>query len=455
MSQLVISILAFLVAIGILIAVHELGHFWVARRFGIKVLRFSIGFGRPLLRWYDKLGTEYVLSAIPLGGYVSLLGEKGQTVPPAERHMAYTYKPVLVRMLVLLAGPFFNLLFAIIAYWLVFLINVTVYAPVLGNVPKDSAAGMAGLYRGEEIIAVADKPTPSWEAVAMQLLAHMGEEKRIHLTVRNPITHELHTKSLDIEQLGDHTSEPDWLENLGLVPFDPVPPVVGKVLPDYPAFRAGLQEGDRIETVNGEKIYSRSELIQYIQTHPNTTIVLDILRGEHKIKITVIPIVKALKDGGKKIGFIGVEFPPLKAMPKNLVRIQSYGVGKAFIKAVKRTVEYSVLTLDLLKKIVLGQVSTRHISGPLVIAKYAGETASIGFRQFLDFLAMISISLGVLNLLPIPILDGGHFMYCVYECFTGRRVSEAAQVVGAWIGGILLIGFMLLAFYNDFIRFFG
>lgn len=453
MSQFLISGVAFLIAIGILIAVHEFGHFWVARRFGIKVLRFSLGFGKPLYSWYDRLGTEYVLSAIPLGGYVSLFGEQSRSVPPAERHMAFSHKPVLVRMLVLVAGPMFNLLFATLMYWLIFSMKMTIYIPILGNVPKDSIAGVAGLQSSQEIISIEGHPTPSWEAVSLQLLKYMGEDKIITLTVRDPHKqNKLETKSLDIGRLTDDSSAADWLENLGLVTVDPVLPIVEKVLPDYPAFEAGLVAGDLIEKIHGKVMHSRNDVVRYIQDHPHKPVTLDIARGEKKIKITVIPTAKFSKENNKDIGFIGVEFQGLKEIPKELTRTQYYSISEALSKAFKRTAKYSILTLEILKKMIMGKVSLQHVSGPLAIAKYAGASASIGVKQFLDFLALISISLGVLNLLPIPILDGGHLMYCAYELLTGRAVSEMAQTIGAWIGGIILVGFMMLAFYNDLMQ---
>ncbi len=448
MYQFLISVVAFLIGIGILIYVHEFGHFWVARRFGIKVLRFSIGFGRPLYRWYDKLGTEYVISLIPLGGYVSLFGERSQSIPHTERQLAFSYKPVWVRMLVLAAGPFFNLLFAVLAYWSVFLLGVTIFVPILGQVPKDSPAGLAGLHAGQEIVSIEGKPTPSWEMVPAQLLEHVGEDKTVVITVREGVDKPLQNKTLDLGNLVDDT-ESDWLETLGLVFVDPYPPVVGKVLTDYPAFKVGLQEGDRILSIDGHLTNSRSEVIHYIQLRPNQPIVLEILRSKIKKKISIQPIAKISEKSNKKVGFIGVEFSAPQENIQNLIRTQYFGVGGSLIKALNRTLEYSGLTLGILKKMIMGKVSVRHISGPLTIAQYAGETASYGLKQFLDFLAMISISLGVLNLLPIPILDGGHLMYCFYELVTGQAVSEFAQMIGMWVGGTILVGFMILAFYND------
>jgi regulator of sigma E protease len=448
MYQLLVSVVAFLIAIGVLIAVHEFGHFWVARRFGVKVLRFSIGFGTPLYRWYDKLGTEYVLSVIPLGGYVALFGERGQVIPPAERSMAFSYKPVLVRMAVLAAGPLFNLLFALLAYWAVFLMGVTVFVPVLGYVPNDSIAGLAGLRAGQEIVAVENKPTNSWEAVGIQLLSHLGEDKTITVSVKEKGKTTIDNKILDLGHWSDSNAQSDLLQSVGLAPMDPIPPVIAKILPDYPAAKAGLQVGDTILSLDGLSIHSRSEVVHNLQTKANKPVVFEIIRRGQTLKIVVEPISKASQEG-RIGGFIGIEFQALKEIPTDLIRAQRFGVVDSLVKAFNKTVDSSILLLEVIKKMVVGQVSVRHVSGPLAIAKYAGQSVSIGLKQFLDFLAMISISLGIFNLLPIPILDGGHFMYCVYELVTGKRVSEVAQNIGMWIGSIILIGFMTLAFYND------
>jgi regulator of sigma E protease len=451
MLQLLVSIIAFLVAISILVAVHEFGHFWVARRFGIKVLRFSIGFGRPLYRWHDKLGTEYLISAIPLGGYVSLFGEREEIVSPTERQMAFSSKPVFARMLVLLAGPVFNLLLAVFLYWIVFLMGISTWIPILGTIPKDSPAALAGLQAGQEIIAVQEKPTPSWEAVSLQILTDMGEEKHVNVTVRDRATEKIEKRSLDISQLKDGAAEDDWLAQLGFVLADPVPAVINSVLPGYPAAKAGLEKGDRITKVDHQLIHSRSELVEYIQHHVGKEVVLTVSRAKTTLKTTLQPIVKSVD--GNNVGFIGIEFITLKDIPQTFMRTQTFGVGEALVKACQRTWHYSVLTLEVLQKMIVGKVSSRHISGPISIAKYAGESALMGFKQFIDFLGLISISLGVLNLLPLPILDGGHVMFCLYEMVVGRPVSQTVYKVAMTAGGILLIAFMILAFYNDITHF--
>lgn len=451
MLNFLTAILAFLLAISILVAVHEFGHFWMARRFGVRVERFSIGFGRALYSWYDKLGTEYSLSLIPLGGYVSLFGENTKAIPLTERSMSFSHKPAWVRIAILLAGPCANLLFAVFVYWFILLLGVTTIAPILGEIPKDSVAGLAGLYKGQEIIAIEDYATPTWEAVSIQLIKHMGEDQALSIRVKENLRDEIQTKQLDLGHIADVSSESNWLESLGLLPLDPVPPLVGRVSAGTPAQRGGLQAGDLILSADGKAMDSRSEFIQYVQAHPNKMMVLQVFRHQKKLELTITPMSKK-SDIGENIGFIGAEFPAPKELPARFVRVQKFGAVESLTKAFHKTVEYSKVTLEMLKKILLGQMSFRHISGPVIIAKYAGETASIGVKEFLDFLAKISISLGVFNLLPIPILDGGQCVYCVYELLTGRPVSLLAKTVGQWIGGIIILGVMMLAFYNDLLH---
>lgn len=433
---------------------HEFGHFWVARRFGIKVLRFSIGFGRPLFRWYDKLGTEYVIAAIPLGGYVSMLGERGTLIPEVERHMAYNAKPVSVRMAVLFAGPLFNFLFAVLAFWAVFFSGISVIIPVLGTIQNGTPAQIAGLKSGQEIVSVEGKKTPTWDAVKLAILHHLGEEKILNIGSKTPSAEVIQTHFLDIShlQVTADKQEKDVLEELGLVPLDPFPPVVGALRPGLPAEKAGLKIRDRIIAVNGNAQTSRSEVSHYIQSHGGDVLTLTILRDNNTLNIAVQPILHPLEDG-KMVGFIGVEYEIPEALPKNFVHVERYGPWGSLVEAYHRTQEYTLLTFKMIKKMIMGVVSPKHLSGPIAIAKYAGQSASFGFEYFLSFLAAISISLGVFNLLPIPILDGGHLMFCVLEIITGRPVSDQIQAIGLWLGGMFLVGVTLFAFYNDIAHF--
>ena len=455
MLQIVISIVAFLVAISILVVIHESGHFGVARFFGIKVLRFSVGFGKPFYRFYDRLGTEYCLSWIPLGGYVSLLGMQGETVSASERPMAFDAKPVWQRMLVLAAGPMANFLLAIALYWIVFMWGVSSMVPILGFVPKDSAAGLAGLAEGQEIVSIEHQPTPNWEAISIALIKNMGDEKQLIIGVQDPKAG-LVEKRLDLNEWSTDSNHPDWLGHLGLSPMDPRPAIVARVLPDSPALRAGVLAGDRIVAVDGNLTASCSGVIQIIQAHPNRLIPLGITRYDQLKTLSIRPESKASAVDQQPIGFIGVEFQmPSTPMPASFFRMQRFGPLIALQKAIHKTWDYSVLSLGIFKKMLLGKVSTRQVSGPLSIAKYAGQSARGGFQYFLDFLAMISISLAVLNILPIPLLDGGQLAYCVYECVMGRRLPLFVQKAGTWLGALALAGLMSLAFYNDWSAFFG
>lgn len=451
MSHVLISIIGFLIAIGILVTVHEFGHFFVARRFGVKVLRFSIGFGHPFFRWYDKSGTEYVLSTLPFGGYVALYGEKEAFVEPSLRHMAFCYKTVWARICILLAGPLFNLGFAVIAYWLMFMIGITSLAPILGTVPNKTPAEIAGLHARQEIISVEHKPVHSWEGVSVALISAVGENKSVNVEVKEFPNGKKTTHTVDISGV-EHGKEAEILKELGLHPLDPLPPIIGKVLPGYPAEHAGIKPGDLILAVDHHPVYSRTEASEVVQVNLNKTIAVTIKRGNEKRDVQLQPVAKELDDG-RVAGFMGVIYRTEMKPPPEYVRIQKYGPVDAFIEGSKRTWNYTILTFQMLKKMIVGTVSIKNISGPISIAQYAGQTVTIGIEYFLSFLAVVSISLGVLNLLPIPILDGGHVMYCLFELISGRRVSDAAQNVGIWIGGMIILAVTLVAIYNDLARF--
>lgn len=495
MGHLLLSVFGFLIAVIILVTVHEFGHFIVARAFGIRVDRFSIGFGRPLFRWYDKMGTEYVIAAIPLGGYVSLFGEKATEITGSERYEAFCYKSVWVRISVLLAGPLFNIILAVIAFWLMFIIGITSLAPILGHVPKGSIADLAGLHQHQEIVSIENKPTHNWEAVSVAMVSALGKDHTVTLTVKEMNDEEnktMETHTLDLSSLEKSGEHGDVLKDLGLVPFDPFPAVIGKVLPDTPAFKSGLKPGDRIVAVNRQPVASRMDLSEIIQANIGKVLKFEVMRepqiqaqtqaqsqiqqnnnreskqalksnkinkadkksnteNEHLI-IQIQPMAKQLE--GKEVGFIGVEFVSPQKPPKEYLRTERFGVIDGFVQALKHTWEYVILTFSLLKKMIVGIISVKHLSGPIAIANIAGHTVSIGFEYFLNFLAVISISLGVINLLPIPLLDGGHLMFCVWELVTGRAASPQVQLLGAWLGGAFLLIITFLAIYNDLVHLF-
>lgn len=448
--QIIISLFGFIFAVGVLTAVHEFGHFWVARRCGIKVLRFSIGFGRPIFAWHDKLGTEYVISILPLGGYLKMLDENEGPVQSNERHMAYNVKSVWMRMAVISAGSIFNILFAVLIYWLIFVNGITSVIPVLGTVPKGSIANIAGLKKGQEIIQVGDQETTTWEQISASLMPYIGEKGFVKFKVKEPVTKTISSYTLDLNEWAVSNDEGDLLKSLGLEPYDPTPPIVGRLLPDLPASKSGLIPDDLIISVDGIPTPNRTTLINYIRTKTGTFIDLQVKRDEEIFTITIKPISKLI-EGGDEVGFIGIEFLP-QPLPQEMLRVNKLGIIDGLVASFVKTKNYIVLTLQFLYKIVVGKVSIQHIAGPISIAKYAGQTALSGLTHFLSFLALISISLGVLNMLPIPMLDGGYFTYYLYELLTGKPVPIKAMVVGKILGIIFLCGLMLLALTNDILR---
>jgi regulator of sigma E protease len=450
MTGTLYAILGFIVAIGLLTTVHEYGHFLVARLLRVKVLRFSIGFGKSLLTWHDKLGTEYVIASVPLGGYVKMLDQNEGIVAQNERHLAFNNKSVWSRLLIIAAGPAFNIMFAILAYWGVFMLGIISIVPVLGDIPHGSVAALAGLKSGEEIVAVADQPVKSWEDIAVNLIRHVGETDFINITVVDPATKQQSTHALNLIHWSLNENDENIVKNLGLTPLDPNKPIIGKVLPDYPAAAAGLQAGDIIVTVDDKPVTSRSAFMHQIQNKYDHSIQLGIKRNDQLINLMLTPAKKQL-DGGAVTGFIGVQFAE-QAWPQDLLRTQHYAPGLAFKKALDRTGQYTILTLQFLRKMLLGQMSLQHVAGPISIAKFAGRSAESGLAYFLGFLALVSISLGVLNMLPIPVLDGGHFMFCIVELIRGKALSQQTIGYCYTMGFVILGGFMLLALYNDITR---
>jgi len=446
-------LLAFLVAIGILVAVHEYGHFWMARRMGIRVIRYSIGFGRPLWRRLDSHGTEFALSAIPLGGYVKLLDEREGPVADRDLSMAYNRKPVWKRILVLLAGPFANFLFAAVAYWVVFVAGVPALKPVLGEVTPDSVAARSGLVAGDEILAVGRHATAGREAVLLAILDRLMEGGAIDLEVRSP-GGETHVVPLQIEGSTLPLTEPGaLLPGLGFeFWYPPVPARAGKILEGSPAERAGLKPDDLIVAVGGTPVADFAGLVRLVQPAAGRTLEFTVERAAGRV---VVPVeVEAQREGGRLIGRIGVQPAAPAPVPEDMRTRERYGPLAAVGKALGKTWDMSALTVRLLWNVVTGDVSAKNLSGPINIAEYAGFSARQGILAFLSFLSIVSVSLFVLNLLPIPILDGGQILYQLAELAKGRPLSERAQAVGQQIGIALLLMLMSFAFYNDLSRLF-
>ena len=443
------SILALIVTLGILVTIHEYGHFWVARRCGVKVLRFSVGFGKVLFSWKDKQGTEFAIAAIPLGGYVKMLDEREGDVPEDQLDQAFNRKTVWQRMAVVSAGPIANFLFAIFAYWLMFMTGITQVKPLIGTVQEDSLAAQAGLQSQQEITAVNGVAVSSWSDVNYQLIRFLGETGDLELQVKQGPSYQLPV----VRWLAD-ADEPNPIRDLGISPYSPsIPPILADLNPGDPAEQAGLKTGDLIQAVEGQSISQWHEFVTHVQGHPSKPLLLTVLRDGQPLDITLIP--KALEvdtaDGKTTKGFAGarVQMPPL---PDDLLRVQQFNPVMALWKGAEKTWDMSVMTLQAVGKMLQGLMSVKNLSGPITIAKVANDSAKAGFEAFLSFLAYVSIMLGVVNLLPVPVLDGGHLFFYIIEAVKGKPLSEKVQLMGMKIGLALLMSVMVLAIFNDISR---
>ncbi len=448
--ELLQTILITLATLAVLVAVHEFGHFWVARRCGVKVLRFCIGFGKPLASWRDRQGTEYSVAAIPLGGYVKMLDEREGEVPEAERDRAFNRKPVLQRIAVVAAGPLANLILAVAAYWFLFMSGETGYAPLLGQVESGSIAEVAGLEAGQEIVAVDGRETPTWQALSFALLERIGDTGTITFSTRYPGSDLIYESEAHIERWLSDQEEPDLYGGLGIVMYTPdVPPVVDEVVADSAAERAGLLSGDRILSADGVQMNSWMDWVDYVRARPGVTIALEVERGEQLLERLIVP--ERIEDDGETIGRVGVSVA-IPEMPPELVRKFERGPLEAAGAALVRTGDLVGFTFESIKKMVMGLISPKNLSGPITIAKVATASAKSGLESYIGFLALLSVSLGVLNLLPIPVLDGGHLLFYSIELLAGRPVPEKIQALGYQVGLFLVLGMMMLALYNDFTR---
>ena len=445
------SVIGFVLAIGVLVVVHEFGHFWVARRLGVKVLRFSVGFGKPLWRKTAGAdGTEYVLSALPLGGYVKMLDENEGEVPPEELPRAFNRQRLWKRMAIVLAGPMFNFLFAILAYALLFMIGVDGIKPVVGKVAESSLAAKSGFAAGDEWLRVDGMPVQSWDQHRLYIYRRALDRAEVEVEVRTP-TGELQTRTLDLRAVPASQIDATLMEQgIGLYGYVPtLEPVIGSVQAGGAAAAAGLQVGDRLLAIDNVAVTSWQQAVEQISAHPGHTLKFRLQRGDTVLEIPVQP--RAQAEGEKSVGKIGAGVRLPEIPPEWRVKVRLGPLG-ALERGVENTWSMSVLTLKMLYKMLLLEVSHENISGPITIAQYAGYSVQIGLDRFLMFLAIVSISLGVLNLLPIPILDGGHLLFYAFEGIKGSPLSERAIGVGQRVGMVVLFGLMMLAFYNDFAR---
>ncbi|WP_095189361.1 sigma E protease regulator RseP [Pseudomonas sp. Irchel 3E19] len=436
-----------LIALGVLVTFHEFGHFWVARRCGVKVLRFSVGFGMPLLRWHDKQGTEFVVAAIPLGGYVKMLDEREGEVPVDQLDQSFNRKSVRQRIAIVAAGPIANFLLALVFFWVLAMLGSEQVRPVIGAVESGSIAAKAGLGAGQEIVAIDGEPTTGWAAVNLQLVRRLGESGSLQLLVREQGSTADSPRELVLDHWLKGADEPDPIRSLGIRPWRPaLPPVLAELDPKGPAQAAGLKTGDRLLSLDGQALNDWQQVVDTVRTRPDTKIVLRVERDGASIDVPVT--LAARGESEAPSGYLGagvkaVDWPP------EMIREVSYGPLAAIGEGARRTWTMSILTLDSLKKMLFGELSVKNLSGPITIAKVAGASAQSGVADFLNFLAYLSISLGVLNLLPIPVLDGGHLLFYLIEWARGRPLSDRVQGWGIQIGISLVVGVMLLALVND------
>ena len=455
MNEILLSIIAFIISVGLLITFHEFGHFSVARFFDIKVLRFSIGFGRPIYtRHFGRDRTEFTICLLPLGGYVKMLDDREGTVVQQEKAREFNGKPLWQRFLIVLAGPFFNFIFAIIAYSLIYTIGINALKPIIGHVETTSIASSSGFAEGQEILSINGVSTPTWPTVIDSLVNHVVSGDVVDIQVANN-SGEKQVLSLNLSSISiDEMADGKLLNKLGLnIVKLKLPPIIGEIEKNGPAQSSGLLQNDRIIAVNNNLVDSWQEWVEIIQENPDKSLNVELLRDEALINIELRP--KNSEINGKNIGRIGARPAVNDDLYSSYFALEQYSLHLAILRAFDKTWEMSVLTLKVLAKMISGDASVKNLSGPISIAKYAGQSASIGATALLTFLAIVSISLGVLNLLPIPLLDGGHLVYYVIEFFTGKPVSDSVQMTGQQIGIVLLFGLMGLALYNDFVRLLG
>ncbi len=440
-------IIGTLVALGVLVTFHEFGHFWVARRCGVKVLRFSVGFGSPLVRWHDRHGTEFVIAAIPLGGYVKMLDEREGDVPPALLDSAFNRKTVRQRFAIVSAGPLANFLLALVFFWLLAMLGSQQVRPVVGAVESGSLAAQAGVAVDQEIVAVNGKPVSGWGEVNLQLVRRLGESGQLDVTVREVGSSAERQLQIPLQNWLKGVEEPDPITALGIRPWRPqIAPVIAQLDPEGPAQAAGIQLGDRLISLNRQPLDDWQQVIDAVKVLPGATAVLEVERDGQRVDVPLT--LGARGEGEARRGYLGAGVEGGE-WPAEMLREVRFGPLDAVVEGAKRTWTMSLLTLDSLKKMLFGELSVKNLSGPITIAKVAGASAQSGLGDFLNFLAYLSISLGVLNLLPIPVLDGGHLLFYLVEWVRGRPLSERVQGWGVQIGISLVVGVMLLALVND------
>ena len=450
--SLLITIIAFVVALGCLIIVHEFGHYLVARLCNVKVLRFSVGFGRPLWgRALGRDGTEWVIAAFPLGGYVKMADEREGDVTPQDLPRAFNRQSVYRRFAIVLAGPVANFLLAIFFYWILFLHGVPGIKPVLGPITPGTPAASAGFMPGELMVKIGEEPVSTWQDARWMLLQHSVQKANVTIEVRNE-KGEIAWRKLDLSGLGADDLNSDFLRALGFMrPQLALKPVIGSIVTGGAAERAGLRAGDEITSISTHRIASWDEVVKMVRSHPDKTLTLEVERQGVRLPAIAITPARVIENG-QSTGKIGAGPLVDRGAMAGLFTEVRYGPLESVIKALQKTWDTSIFSLKMLGKMMVGEVSLKNLSGPITIADYAGQTAQSGWISYLLFLALISISLGVLNLLPIPLLDGGHLMYYMFEIFKGSPVSDRVIEIGQHVGMALLFTLMAFALYNDINR---
>jgi regulator of sigma E protease len=451
------TLLSFILAISILVVIHEFGHFWVARRCGVKVLRFSVGFGKPLWSYTDKLGTEFSIAPIPLGGYVKMLDEREGEVKPEELHQAFNQKTVWQRIAIASAGPIANFIFAVFAYWSIFMMGTSGLVPVIGQIEIDSPAYEQGIQPGDRIVSIADVAVDSFQEVSWQLISYIGETAELPLIVVDSQQVQRSIR-IPIERWLTDQEAPDPMKALGIQPRQlPIEAIIGQVVEGGAAAKSGLVGGDKVVGIisaeNLIEVTDWRDWVAVVRDNPEQPLDLIVERDGKEIAIQLIPAAKNIENG-KIIGYVGAGIDPsaIPAVPSDWITETTLGPIDSLVHATFKTQQLIVFTLDSLWKMILGDLSVKNLSGPITIAKVADSSASNGLQAFIGFLALLSVSLGVLNLLPIPVLDGGHIMFYAIEAIRGRALSERTQIVAVQVGMALLMSLMVIAFYNDISR---
>jgi len=447
LGVIVQSIFSYLLAICLLITVHELGHFIAARICKVRVLRFSVGFGKPIIHWYDLYGTEFVISSIPIGGYVILLGDNEGEVAESDKALSIKEKPVLSKMAIIAAGPLANILFAWLLYWIIFVVGVAVRPPIVGGVVRESLASRANIQPMQQIKSIDGKSIISWDDVIFELIAN-SHEPRLGLTTQSESgLQKRHLLNLTEVNLLENNQTP--LTEIGIVPMDYAPPVIADVMSNMPASEK-LQVNDKIVALDGSPISNRTQVHNFLVNKAQKKVVIQVEREGELLDFSLTPSKKLISTG-EEVGFLGISYANRPWPDDKLIKVRQ-GPIKAIGSAFNKVLDISSLTVDFIIKAVQGKAAANSVSGPILIAKYAGESIKSGFTNFLSFLAIISISIAVINALPLPILDGGRFLYCCYELIFGRPIPDDINKIGVTLSVMVIATLLVFSLYNDILN---